>query len=245
MYRLWGGKRIHFWFVSSAEKRKIIRKPRVGVQRFAQQRELQRRPQTNTAHKGGAPHSEENKADILIKVLVFDFDYIEYWIEYVKVYHYMLYLKWFDLGLIKICFVGGCPGSLPRAMCSLMYKRLRPKQEPGLSQTCSFPRMSCPHFSSPCLWIFGLQKKEQTKSNTAIFNETIWRWCFILRFVTVQSEPRCRFPAAHCLLPAESEPSPSERALRPLDAYIPSLVSTTAVRLLSLCTSDDTWVFFL
>lgn len=75
-------------FLSSAEKRKIIRKPRVGVQRFAQQRELQRRPQTNVAHrKGGAPPSEENKADILIKVLVFD--YIEYWIEYVKVYHYM------------------------------------------------------------------------------------------------------------------------------------------------------------
>lgn len=164
-------KIIHFWFLLSAEKRKIIRKPRVGVQRFTQQRELQRRPQANAVHrKGGAPHSEENKADILIKVLVFDFDYTGYWIQYVKVYHYMLYLKWFDLGLIKICFVGGCPGSLPREM----YKRLRPKQEPSLSQTCSFPRMSCHHFSCPCLWIFALLEKEQTKSNTAIFMKMVF-----------------------------------------------------------------------
>lgn len=68
-----------------------------------------------------------------------------------------------------------------------MYKRLRPKQEPGLSQTCSFPRMSCHHFSSPCLWIFGLLKKEQTKSNTAIFIETIWR-CFFSFFLSQRNQ---------------------------------------------------------
>lgn len=86
---------------------------------------------------------------------------------------------WSGLTWVELKFaLWGCPGSLPRVMCSLMYKRRRPKQEPGLSETCSFPRMSCHHFSSPCLWIFGLLKKEQTKSNTAIFIETIWRWFY-------------------------------------------------------------------
>lgn len=66
---------------------------------------------------------------------------------------------------------------------------------------------------------------------------------FIIPFVTAQSETRCRFPAANCLLSAESQPAPSKRALCPLDAYIPSLSSSTAVSLLSLCSADDTLDF--
>lgn len=51
----------------------------------------------------------------------------------------------------------------------------------------------------------------------------------------VQSEPRCRFPAAHCLFSAESEPGPSEGPLRPLGARVSSRLSTAQVRLTSLC----------
>lgn len=131
------------------------------MQRFAQQRELQRRPQTNTGHKGGAPHSEENKADILIKVLVFDFDYIEYWIEYVKVYHYMLYLKWFDLGLIKICFVGGVLVAYPEQCALLFIKGWDPSRNLVCLRPVVFLECLVPTFLPPVFESLAFRKKNK------------------------------------------------------------------------------------
>lgn len=47
-------------------------------------------------------------------------------------------------------------------------------------------------------------------------------------------------PATYSLLSAQSEPAPSKRALCALDAYLPSLSSSTAVSFLSPRTADDT-----
>lgn len=54
---------------------------------------------------------------------------------------------------------------------------------------------------------------------------------FLLSFPFAQLEPKCGFPAAHCLLSAQSEPGPSEGAVRPLGTCVTSLLSTAEVRL--------------
>lgn len=63
--------------------------------------------------------------------------------------------------------------------------------------------------------------------------------CNSSRFTT-EPDPRRRFQTADRLLSAPSEPAASERALCALDTYVPSLSSSTAVSLLSLCTELTT-----